>query len=115
MPHVSAIYTLYFAMFVLAFNGLYAKIIPADAVTITQMRSVVASLAFVVFLTLQKKALRLSHYREYMGVYGLGIILGSALGGFISGFSSVYGCCWYFVVLYVSGNDGFYGAVYRRR
>ena len=76
MPHVSAIYTLYFAMFVLAFNGLYAKVIPADAITITQMRSVVASLAFVIFLTLQKKTLRLSHYREYMGVYGLGIILG---------------------------------------
>lgn len=76
MPHVSAIYTLYFAMFVLAFNGLYAKVIPADAMTITQMRSVVAALAFVVFLTLQKKALRLRHYREYIGVYGLGIILG---------------------------------------
>ena len=76
MPHVSAIYTLYFAMFVLAFNGLYAKVIPADAITITQMRSSVAALAFVVFLTLQKKTLRLSYCREYLGVYGLGIILG---------------------------------------
>ena len=63
-------------MFVLAFNGLYAKVIPADAITITQMRSVVAALAFVVFLALQKKTLRLSHYREYIGIYGLGIILG---------------------------------------
>lgn len=76
MPHVSAIYTLYFAMFVLAVNGLYAKVIPADAITITQVRSAIAALAFVVFLTLQKKTLRLSHSREYMGVYGLGIILG---------------------------------------
>lgn len=76
MPHVSAIYTLYFAMFVLAFNGLYATIIPTDAITITYIRSVVAALAFVVFLMVQKKTLRLSHFRDYVGVYGLGIILG---------------------------------------
>ena len=55
MPHVSAIYTIYLAMFILAFNGLYAKLISADPITITQLRCVIAAVGFVIFLTIQKK------------------------------------------------------------
>ena len=52
MSHIPAIYTLYLAMLILAFNGLYAKLIPVDPITITQLRCVIAAFAFVTFLSL---------------------------------------------------------------
>lgn len=76
MPHIPAIYTLYLAMIILAFNGLYAKLINADPITITHLRCAIAASGFVLFLSLQKKSLRLNSWREYFGIYGLGILVG---------------------------------------
>lgn len=66
---------LYASILLLALNGFFAKIIPLDAVTITQVRSVVACLGLFLVLYLQKTPLRLASFRQYVGVYGLGFLL----------------------------------------
>lgn len=66
---------LYLAVFLLSLNGLFAKLIPLDALTITQLRSCVALIAFVAFARLGRRSLRLSGRRRYE-VMGLGVLLG---------------------------------------
>ncbi len=77
MANRHAILTLYAAITLLAFTGLFAKVLPADAVTITQVRSVVACIGFVLFLKLQGRTLLLGSWREYAGVYALGVVVGA--------------------------------------
>ena len=67
---------LYLAIFLLALTGLFAKLIPLDATSIIQLRSVVAAMGIACFTALQKRSLKLSGIRIYAGVYGLGILLG---------------------------------------
>ncbi len=67
---------LYVAVFLLSLNGLFSKLIPLDAVTVTQLRSVMALLALLLFAVMQKRAIRLSSVKEYAGVYMVGIVLG---------------------------------------
>jgi len=67
---------LYVAVFLLSLNGLFSKIIPLDAVSVTQLRSVMAALALIAFALMRKRTLRLGGVKEVMGVYGVGIILG---------------------------------------
>ncbi|VAW67374.1 Permease of the drug/metabolite transporter (DMT) superfamily, partial [hydrothermal vent metagenome] len=67
---------LYVAVFLLSLNGLFSKLIPLDAVSITQLRSVMAAIALLAFALLRKRAIRLKGVKEIMGVYGIGICLG---------------------------------------
>ncbi len=67
---------LYVAVFLLSLNGLFSKLIPLDAVTVTQLRSVMAVLALLLFAVMRKRAIRLNSLREYIGVYLVGIVLG---------------------------------------
>jgi len=67
---------LYVAVFLLSLNGLFAKLIPLDAVSITQLRSVIAAIVLLVFVLLRKRAVRLKNWKETIGVYGVGICLG---------------------------------------
>ncbi|MFL0809867.1 MAG: DMT family transporter [Agarilytica sp.] len=67
---------LYASILLLALNGIFAKLIPLDATSITVMRSAIACVALVLVLLLQKSPLRLSSLKEYAGVYGLGVVLG---------------------------------------
>jgi len=67
---------LYVAVFLLSLNGLFSKLIPLDAVSVTQLRSVLAALALLGFALLRKRALRLRNIKEYIGVYCVGIVLG---------------------------------------
>ncbi|VAW66902.1 hypothetical protein MNBD_GAMMA09-3121 [hydrothermal vent metagenome] len=67
---------LYMAVFLLALNGLFSKLIPLDAVTITQLRSVLAAVSLTVFALLLKREPRLETARQYSGVYFTGVILG---------------------------------------
>jgi len=67
---------LYIAVLLLSLNGLFSKLIPLDAVSVTQLRSVLAALALLVFALSRKRGLRLSNLKEYLGVYSVGIILG---------------------------------------
>ena len=67
---------LYVSIFLLALTGLFAKLIPLDAISIIQLRGVVASVGLVLFSLLQKRSLRLNGVRTYAGVYTLGLLLG---------------------------------------
>jgi len=67
---------LYLAIFLLALTGLFAKLIPLDATSIIQLRSLVAAVGLAGFIAAQKRRLRLGGVRAYAGVYGLGLLLG---------------------------------------
>ena len=67
---------LYVAVFLLALNGLFSKVIPLDAVSVTQLRSVLAAITLFLFALLRKREFRLSSARQYLGVYSIGIIMG---------------------------------------
>jgi len=67
---------LYTAVLLLSLNGLFSKLIPLDAVTLIQVRSVMAAIALLVFALLGKRAFRLRSVKEYAGVYAVGVILG---------------------------------------
>lgn len=67
---------LYGSIVLLALNGIFAKVIPLDAVTISQTRSVVACLVLVALVLLQQRRFRLKSWRQALGVYGLGLLLG---------------------------------------
>jgi len=68
---------LYLAIFLLSLAGLFAKLIPLDALSITQLRTCVAALGLAIFAMLQKRRLRLEGARTYAGVYAIGLLLGS--------------------------------------
>ncbi len=67
---------LYLAVFLLALNGLFAKLIPLDALTVTQVRSTVAAIALVCFALLTKRRVRLESAKQLAGISMLGIFLG---------------------------------------
>lgn len=67
---------LYASTVLLALNGVFAKIIPLDAINVTQTRSIVACLMLFCVLILQHAPLKLTSLKQFLGVYGLGIILG---------------------------------------
>jgi drug/metabolite transporter (DMT)-like permease len=77
MPHSRfGLPSLYLAIFLLALTGLFAKLIPLDAISIIQLRGVVAAVGLALFSLLQKRNLRLAGVRSYAGVYALGLLLG---------------------------------------
>ncbi len=67
---------LYVAVLLLALNGLFSKIIPIDAVSVTQLRSVVAVLTLLLFAILQGRRYRLDSREQYIGIYLIGMIMG---------------------------------------
>lgn len=67
---------LYVAVFLLSLNGLFSKIIPLDAVSVTQLRSVVAVFTLFLFALLRHREYRLENLNQYIGVYFVGIIMG---------------------------------------
>jgi drug/metabolite transporter (DMT)-like permease len=68
--------SLYLAVFFLSLNGLFAKLIPLNAISITELRSAIAAVAFLIFCRLRKRALRLEGLKQFLGVYFLGVLLG---------------------------------------
>jgi drug/metabolite transporter (DMT)-like permease len=69
--------SLYLAIFLLALTGLFAKLIPLNAISIIQLRGIVAALGLALFAIVQKRTLRLDGARTYAGVFALGLLLGS--------------------------------------
>ncbi|MDA3903381.1 MAG: DMT family transporter [Desulfuromusa sp.] len=77
MPHSRfGLPSLYLAIFLLALTGLFAKLIPLDAISIIQLRGMVAATGLALFSLLQKRNFRLPGIRAYAGVYALGLLLG---------------------------------------
>ena len=68
--------SLYLAIFLMALVGLFAKLIPLDATSITQLRAIIAAIVLTLFGLQQKRNLRLVGVRSYVGVYALGLLLG---------------------------------------
>ena len=67
---------LYVAVFLLALNGLFSKIIPLDATSITQLRSALAAMTLLLFALLGKRQYRLDNMQQYLGIYAIGAVLG---------------------------------------
>lgn len=67
---------LYASIVLFALNGLFAKIIPLDAISVTQTRCVIAALALFLFLFFRRISLGFSFSKESAGVYALGFLLG---------------------------------------
>ena len=68
--------SLYLAIFFLALTGLYAKLIPLNAISIIPLRGMIAALGLALFCLVRKRSLRLPDLRHYVGVYAIGCLLG---------------------------------------
>ncbi|NOQ42647.1 MAG: EamA family transporter [Desulfuromusa sp.] len=68
--------SLYLAIFLLALTGLFAKLIPLDAISIIQLRGMIAASGLALFSLLRKRNFRLARISTYTGVYALGLLLG---------------------------------------
>lgn len=68
--------SLYLGIFLMSTTGLFAKSIPLDAISITQLRSVVAILALGAFCWLRGARLRLPSFKRLLELYALGLIMG---------------------------------------
>ncbi len=66
----------YSAVFLMSLNGLFAKVIPLDATTITALRSFIAVAGLGLFGLVRSRRYRLSSMTHLVGVYGLGVLLG---------------------------------------
>lgn len=67
---------LYLAVFLLSLNGLFSKIVPLDAISVTQLRSLVAVITLFLFALLRSRVSRLDNLNQYFGVYAIGVIMG---------------------------------------
>ena len=74
--HRLGLSVLYLAIVLLALTGLYAKIIPLDAISIIQLRAIVATFGLSLFSLFRNRSFRLNKKRTYIGVYALGVLLG---------------------------------------
>lgn len=68
--------SLYIGIALMSSTGLFAKSIPLDAISITQLRSVVAIFALLFFTLSIRSTLALSSWRQTLAVYGLGLLMG---------------------------------------
>ena len=67
---------LYLSIFLLSLTGLFAKLIPLDAPSIIQLRSVVAFIGLFSLLVVRRRRLKIDGVRATVGIYGLGLLLG---------------------------------------
>lgn len=74
-PQKTGLLSLYFGIFLMSLTGLFAKSIPLDATSITQLRSTVAIVALFIYCMLRGSSLRLKSFKEAAGIYGLGIFM----------------------------------------
>ncbi|MFA7553207.1 MAG: DMT family transporter [Spongiibacteraceae bacterium] len=74
--HTRSLLSLYLAAILLSCNGLFAKGIPLDSVSIAQLRSIVAVIAVLVLFSVQRKSWRLPSSSDYIKTYCLGALLG---------------------------------------
>ena len=73
--------SLYTALVLLATNGLFSKTIPLPALEITQLRTSIAAIAFILFfvsiyIVKRRHPWQLDSLRDYAINYGLGLVMG---------------------------------------
>jgi drug/metabolite transporter (DMT)-like permease len=68
--------TLYVGITLLSTNGLFAKGIPLDATSITQLRSLIAAAGIACCLWAFKRSFSIQNRKKLAGVYLLGILMG---------------------------------------
>ncbi len=73
---IPGLISLYAAVFLLSLNGLFAKLIPLEATALTQLRSSIAVVFFLLLCRVRKRRLRLDGWTQYAGLYTLGLLLG---------------------------------------
>ncbi|MBD1401363.1 DMT family transporter [Pelovirga terrestris] len=73
---------LYVGLTLLSLNGLFAKLIPLDAFSITQLRSLVAIGGFYLFCRFFGMPLGVQSVKQLLGIYGLGVVMGVHWGTF---------------------------------
>lgn len=73
---------LYVGLTLLSLNGLFAKLIPLDAFSITQLRSLIAIGGFYLFCRLFRMSLRIKCFKQLLAIYGLGLVMGVHWGTF---------------------------------
>ncbi|HMB15602.1 MAG TPA: DMT family transporter [Pelovirga sp.] len=73
---------LYVGLTLLSLNGLFAKLIPLDAFSMTQLRSIIAIGGFYLFCRLFRMPLRVQSFKQLLGIYGLGLVMGVHWGTF---------------------------------
>ena len=66
---------IYLAIFLLAMTGLFAKMISLNAISIIQLRGVVATFGLAGFMFLNQRKLRILGIKQLVGVYFLGLLL----------------------------------------
>lgn len=74
--HRQGLFFLYLAVFLLTLNGLFAKVIPLDAVSITGLRSILAAIAIFLFIQIRRSQLMPESWQILFGIWGLGIVMG---------------------------------------
>lgn len=79
-PH--GIFLLYIGLTLLSLNGLFAKLIPLDAFSMTQLRSIIAIGGFYLFCRLFRMPLRVKSFKQLLAIYGLGLVMGVHWGTF---------------------------------
>lgn len=76
MSQQSAVIYLYLAVSILSVTGILSKLIPADAISITQMRCTIALVGFLFFAMIFGRSLRLSKRADFAGVFVLAVLMG---------------------------------------
>lgn len=76
MQGYSVYLALYTGIILLSANGLFAKGIPLDATSMTQVRSVIAAIGIALFLLCLRRSPAIRHKKRLAGIYFLGALMG---------------------------------------
>jgi len=82
LPSPPGVLLLYVGLTLLSLNGLFAKLIPLDAFTMTQLRSIIAIGGFYLFCRFFHMPLRAQSFKQLLAIYGLGLVMGVHWGTF---------------------------------
>ena len=77
LSHQRGLFALYAASMIIAINGVFSKVIPLDAITITFTRCLIAFVAMCFILQFQKNKnlFRLQHKSSYLKVLAIGALM----------------------------------------
>ena len=86
---------LYLAIFLLALTGLFAKLIPLDAISIIQLRGIVAAIGLALYSLLRKRNIKATGNPYLCWGLCIGPPAWRALGDLLSRHASLLGSGWH--------------------